>query len=555
MTTIHELRPFRFWWAACQIDTLGRLHNVCDIRKALHELPETLDETYERILIKIPQESSRLAHKVLQLLAFDDENRFSTLNALAEAVVVDVEQLSFSPEKRLLDKNDLFEICTCLITLTSKEEVRLAHSSVKEYLVSERIQHGPTKAFQISEMGFGILATKICLVYLLDITYEGSCKAQDYHNFTKDQRYEYDNQLDATFPLLSTALCWESNDIGTISDPEIDGLLIRLFNPKGLHYEKWLHCTNIRSIEIIGGIRYPSWKSLPGAEPTIAFANACRHHLVGTAKVMLESKPDLVTSGHLLEFDPDNGYRDDHILRAGTLLDLLDVAIYCWDWRILVLLLNSGANPNAVSPDRCCKLVFALKIMRFGDSSNFSLDTKTPDIIISLLNRGADPNPDRVAITPLQAAVLGYDCSIVGLLLDAGAHVDAVGDDGAIVRAIERRSTTKQDPFICRVDVHEEMGEEYLSQNEIQQSIHARSSLQNYETPLRIVETRLRSDGQKRDKLLAMKNILIQKGGRSLNLYPEEILWDWILADDPSLPPVDFITSCEPVPPFSAFSA
>ncbi len=116
MTILHELRPrpFRFRWAACQIDTLGRLHNVCDIRKALHELPETLDETYERILMKIPQKSSRLAHKVLQLLAFDDENLFSTLNALAEAVVVDVEQLSFSSEKRIFDKNDVFEICTCL---------------------------------------------------------------------------------------------------------------------------------------------------------------------------------------------------------------------------------------------------------------------------------------------------------------------------------------------------------------------------------------------------------------------------------------------------------
>ena len=45
----------------------------------------------------------------MKLLAFDDEN-----NALAEAVVVDVEQLSFSSEKRLFDKNDVFEICTRL---------------------------------------------------------------------------------------------------------------------------------------------------------------------------------------------------------------------------------------------------------------------------------------------------------------------------------------------------------------------------------------------------------------------------------------------------------
>lgn len=135
----------------------------------MHELPETLDETYDRILLKIPQKSSRLAHRVLRLLAFDNEGIFSMLDNLVEAVVVDVEQLSFSPEKRLLDKNDLFEICTCLITLTSRNEVRLAHYSVKEYLVSERIHRGPATAFQISEIGFGVLARKICLVYLLDI--------------------------------------------------------------------------------------------------------------------------------------------------------------------------------------------------------------------------------------------------------------------------------------------------------------------------------------------------------------------------------------------------
>lgn len=105
----------------------------------MHKLSEPLDKMYKQILMKIPQVSGRIAYKVLQLLAFDHENIFSMLNALAEAVVVDIEQLLFSLKKRLFDKNYLFEICTCLITLISKEELRLTHSSVKEYLFSERI--------------------------------------------------------------------------------------------------------------------------------------------------------------------------------------------------------------------------------------------------------------------------------------------------------------------------------------------------------------------------------------------------------------------------------
>ena len=102
--------------------------------------------------MKIPQKSSEFAHKVLQLLAFCtiESSGFDKLNALAEAVIVDVEQLSFSPEKRLLDRNALFEICTCLITVTSEDKVILAHYSVKEYLDSERIKLGPATSFQIS---------------------------------------------------------------------------------------------------------------------------------------------------------------------------------------------------------------------------------------------------------------------------------------------------------------------------------------------------------------------------------------------------------------------
>lgn len=521
----------------------------------MHELPETLDETYERILMKIPPKSSRLAHKVLQLLAFRNGHISFTLNELAEAVVVDVEQLSFSPEKRLLDKNYLFEICTCLITLNSNGRVGLAHYSVKEYLVSDRIQRGPTTSFQISNIGFDVMYTKICLVYLLDITYDGSCSAKGYHNFTEDQCSDYLYQLDATFPFLTAALNWDLMDIGHISDPAIDDLLIRLVNPNGIHYQQWLHCSNSMTENV--RVPYRSWKMLPGAEPTIAFANACGLNLVGTAKVMLESKPDLATSGDFIEFSPDNVYIHGGILEAGTLLDVLDVAIYFLDCEIVDLLLDWGANPNANRPDRCCKLLFALKIMLFGEQNYDDFDTDILHIIKSLLNRGADPNPHGVAITPLQAAALGNDCSVLELLLDAGADVNAVGDDEAIVRAIERRSTRKEDPFLHHLHpvLFRKIGKECVSQYDIQQSIHARSSLRYYETPLRIVETRINMDIFKRDNRLAMKNILTEKGGQSAHLYPVEgNLWDWILANHPSLPPVDFFTPCEPEPSFSASS-
>ena len=90
---------------------------------------------------------------------------------LAEAVIVDVEHLIFSQNDRLLSLDDLFEICTCLITSTEFGGVKLAHYTVKEYLVSERIKDSPARQFQISEDIANGLLCKTMLLYLLNISY------------------------------------------------------------------------------------------------------------------------------------------------------------------------------------------------------------------------------------------------------------------------------------------------------------------------------------------------------------------------------------------------
>lgn len=486
--------------------------------------------------MKIPQKSSKFAHKVLQLLAFCTSNYcgfdFDKLNALAEAVIVDVEQLSFSPEKRLLDRNALIEICTCLITVTSEDKVILAHYSVKEYLDSERIQLGPATSFQISKIASEVLGTTICLVYLLNITYEGVCSADDYFEMTEDQQKAYHCYEDGKFPLLTTAVSWlrvlKCKDIWTIQSPNtaiIHNLLIRLFTSKGVHYKKWLDRSGFISRNPEFGPYLTHWKTQPGAEPNTAFAIACGYGLVETAKVILESNPNLSRSGDLVEVESDRwldafeNVDTLYTLQAGTLLDLLDVAVYFRELGFVELLLASGANPNAISLNGCCKLLIILKAWAFRDRTTY----KDPlwDIIESLLKAGADPNPRGpcgVAITPLQAASLGDDSDNMEILLDAGAQVNAVGDDRAIVAGIQRRFTTEADPFI--------MGdgwplEGFLSQIEIRKLISTRGALRNYETPLRIVEKRLhQSAGEERDELLEMKDLLIENGGKSLNLYP-----------------------------------
>src|SRR6266566_1851870 len=54
---------YRFRWVYCQLDNLRRCM-PSSIRKALNELPTTLDDTYERILLDIPKQKRPHARRL-----------------------------------------------------------------------------------------------------------------------------------------------------------------------------------------------------------------------------------------------------------------------------------------------------------------------------------------------------------------------------------------------------------------------------------------------------------------------------------------------------------
>src|SRR5277367_6731115 len=94
-TTSHAVKyqwliPNRFRWVECQLESLRKCLTPTAIRKTLSQLPETLDETYNRILKSIPGEYQREALCVLHLLFIS--RRPLTLDHVAEAVAVDYEE-------------------------------------------------------------------------------------------------------------------------------------------------------------------------------------------------------------------------------------------------------------------------------------------------------------------------------------------------------------------------------------------------------------------------------------------------------------------------------
>jgi ankyrin repeat protein len=131
--------------------------------------------------------------------------------------------------------------------------------------------------------------------------------------------------------------------------------------------------------------------------------------------------------------------------------------------EIVLDLVGAGADVRAKDPYGVTALMFslitgsgeaALKLMERGAAVNArDIDGRTaliealttendipPEVIRTLLRKGADANV-RIAggITPLMIAV-SYDPAIVGMLVEAGADVNAVDDEGASVLRRARES-------------------------------------------------------------------------------------------------------------------
>jgi len=108
----------RFRWVALQLKALQNCRNANEVVQMLKSLPMTLDETYDQIISKISKADRKFAVKVLQFLAFGAWP--VTLEAVADLVAINVD--SGLPDQGLDDPLDILDICSGLVTLSSKSE-------------------------------------------------------------------------------------------------------------------------------------------------------------------------------------------------------------------------------------------------------------------------------------------------------------------------------------------------------------------------------------------------------------------------------------------------
>ena len=115
------------------------------MRHVLGDLPETLDETYERILQEIPKSNRMHAHRLLQCLTV--AVRPLDVEELAEVLAVDFDATGGIPklneDLRWEDQEQaVLFACSSLIAIVGEGHsgvVQFSHFSVKEFLTSDRL--------------------------------------------------------------------------------------------------------------------------------------------------------------------------------------------------------------------------------------------------------------------------------------------------------------------------------------------------------------------------------------------------------------------------------
>ena len=156
--------------------------HICDcipgrIRHALAELPETLDETYERTLRGINKANWDFAHRMFQFVSV--ASRPLHVKELADLLAFDFEAGSipkFDEDCRLEDPVDaVLSTCSTLLAIVTDQGsliVQFSHFSVKEFLTSTRLAEATditSRRYYVSMTPAHTLVAQACLGILLHL--------------------------------------------------------------------------------------------------------------------------------------------------------------------------------------------------------------------------------------------------------------------------------------------------------------------------------------------------------------------------------------------------
>ena len=396
------------------------------MRRTLKELPESLDETYGRILKEIKRPNRSLAQRVLQCLVV--AIRPLQVAELAEVLAVDFDDSEGIPrlnaDWRWEDQEQALLIaCSSLIAIVEdrySRVVQFSHFSVKEFLTASRLCTASEEisAYRIDLENAHTILAQACLGVLLQSHNKFDGNTHEDHSLAK-----------------YAAMYWTTHaQFGEVSSRLKKGMEY-LFNPDKPHFKLWLTRYDIDN-NADKGIAYFMFTQLrKDAGTPLYYAALCGFHDV-VEDLIAKYPQDVNAKGGIYIRPLIAALAGEHFQTADLLhhngADLhvqmywetipMHSAAYYENFEVVQKLIEYGADIDTRDGLGWTPLSWASQGHRFKDGSALRL----------LLERGADVNSraDDDGCTPLHRASEHGVLQIVRLLLEHGADIGAVNRNG-----------------------------------------------------------------------------------------------------------------------------
>jgi ankyrin repeat protein len=437
-------------------------------------------------LCNIDEEYSQDAFKILQWLAYSA--RPLRIEEVAEVVAVEIDDSPrFHPENRLLEPRDVLTICSALVTAATRTmqcrlssntyeavELRLAHYSVKEFLLSDRVKTGPASRFCIWKYAEPRIA-QTCLAYLL--------------HFERPIPWGLDSVDKFKFPLaLYAAEYWPHHARAAGNDMHvINQLCMQLLQAGSNVYMNWIRLFD------------PDWRYSDRTDNTETMAAPLYYSsLIGLAeptRLLLELGADVniqgARYGNALQAASVNGHVTivRQLVNSGADVNAqagywdktpLAAASYNGHNTIVDYLIESGANVDSHSKKSWTALEAASagghetivqRLLKIGASSGNALTAAARaghDVIIQLLLKSGAHVGNRKSVNEaLRTASGGGHYTICQQLIIAGADVNAPG--GELGNALQAAASGGEDCIVkllleAGAEIDSSTGEEFYGE-------------------------------------------------------------------------------------------